>query len=141
MFTYGFAYGLTEAAWHGDVTGRRPLLRHKRALIMTSTLFDEAAYDATTGGALDHDLTTGSGEAGLYVGDSQPAKVFVAGNKSWNNQWGLLYRHTRGSDIRYNDFHDNCLGVLMLAGPAPVGDVRFAKHRPAQQQVLPGQPG
>jgi len=46
VFTYGFAYGLTEAAWHGDVTGRRPLLHHKRALIMTSTLFDEAAYAA-----------------------------------------------------------------------------------------------
>jgi NAD(P)H dehydrogenase (quinone) len=46
VFTYGFAYGLTEAAWHGDVNGRQPLLHHKRALIMTSTLFDEAAYDA-----------------------------------------------------------------------------------------------
>jgi hypothetical protein len=86
-----------------------------------------ARFD-TTGGALVTNLTTGSGEAGLYVGDSQPAKVFVAGNKSWNNQWGLLYRHTRGADIRYNDFHDNCLGVLMLAGPAPVGDVRFANN-------------
>jgi NAD(P)H dehydrogenase (quinone) len=45
VFTYGFAYGLTEAAWNGDVNGRLPLLRHQRALIMTSTLFDEAAYD------------------------------------------------------------------------------------------------
>jgi NAD(P)H dehydrogenase (quinone) len=53
VFTYGFAYGLTEAAWHGDVTGRRPLLHHKRALIMTSTLFDEAAYDAGIRDAMD----------------------------------------------------------------------------------------
>jgi NAD(P)H dehydrogenase (quinone) len=46
VFTYGFAFGLTEAGWHGDVNGRIPLLHHTRALIMTSTLFDEAAYDA-----------------------------------------------------------------------------------------------
>jgi NAD(P)H dehydrogenase (quinone) len=53
VFTYGFAYGLTEAAWHGDVTGRRPLLHHKRALIMTSTLFDESAYAAGIRDAMD----------------------------------------------------------------------------------------
>ena len=53
VFTYGFAYGLTEAAWHGDVKGRLPLLRHKRALIMTSTLFDKAAYDAGVREAMD----------------------------------------------------------------------------------------
>ena len=53
VFTYGFAYGLTEAAWHGDVSGRLPLLHHKRALIMTPTLFDEAAYDAGIREAMD----------------------------------------------------------------------------------------
>ncbi|MGZ6605427.1 MAG: NAD(P)H-dependent oxidoreductase [Solirubrobacteraceae bacterium] len=53
VFTYGFAYGLTEAAWRGDVNGRLPLLHHKRALIMTSTLFDEAAYDAAIRDAMD----------------------------------------------------------------------------------------
>ena len=53
VFTYGFAYGLTEAAWRGDVNGRLPLLHHKRALIMTSTLFDEAAYDAGIRDAMD----------------------------------------------------------------------------------------
>lgn len=86
-----------------------------------------ARFD-TTGGSLVTNLTTGSGEAGLYVGDSQPANVFVAGNKSWNNQWGLLYRHTQGAAIEYNDFHDNCLGVLMIAAPGPVGDARFANN-------------
>lgn len=53
MFTYGFAYGLNEAAWHGDVKGRQPLLHHQRALIMTSTLFDKAAYDAGVRDAMD----------------------------------------------------------------------------------------
>ena len=53
VFTYGFAFGLTEAAWNGDVGGRQPLLHHRRALIMISTLFDEAAYDDGIRDAMD----------------------------------------------------------------------------------------
>ena len=45
VWTYDFAYGLTSAGWHGDVNGRVPLLHHKRALLMTSTIFDEKSYD------------------------------------------------------------------------------------------------
>lgn len=45
VFTYDFAFGLTSAGWHGDVNGRIPLLHHKRALIMTSTIFDKNSYD------------------------------------------------------------------------------------------------
>lgn len=46
VWCYDFAFGLTPEGWHGDVNGRIPLLHHKRALIMTSTIFDETAYDA-----------------------------------------------------------------------------------------------
>ena len=46
VWTYDFAFGLTSAGWHGDVDGRVPLLKHERALIMTSTIFDKNAYDA-----------------------------------------------------------------------------------------------
>lgn len=46
VWTLDFAFGLTSAGWHGDVNGRIPLLHHKRALIMTSTIFDEKSYDA-----------------------------------------------------------------------------------------------
>ena len=45
VFTLDFAFGLTSAGWHGDINGRIPLLQHRRALIMTSTIFDENAYD------------------------------------------------------------------------------------------------
>ena len=45
VWTLDFAFGLTSAGWHGDVNGRIPLLHHKRALIMTSTIFDKRAYD------------------------------------------------------------------------------------------------
>src|SRR5205823_14655273 len=46
VWTLDFAFGLTSAGLHGDVDGRIPLLHHKRALIMTSTIFDKNAYDA-----------------------------------------------------------------------------------------------
>ena len=45
VFTLDFAFGLTSEGWRGDINGRIPLLRHERALIMTSTIFDESAYD------------------------------------------------------------------------------------------------
>ena len=45
VFTLDFAFGLTSEGWHGDINGRIPLLHHRRALIMTSTIFDENAYD------------------------------------------------------------------------------------------------
>ena len=45
VWTLDFAFGLTSAGWHGDINGRIPLLHHRRALIMTSTIFDKNAYD------------------------------------------------------------------------------------------------
>jgi NAD(P)H dehydrogenase (quinone) len=47
VFTLGFAYELSAAGWSGDVNGRIPLLTHKRALVMTSTIFDEESYRTT----------------------------------------------------------------------------------------------
>jgi NAD(P)H dehydrogenase (quinone) len=45
VFTLDFAFGLTSEGWRGDINGRIPLLRHRRALIMSSTIFNEQAYD------------------------------------------------------------------------------------------------
>jgi len=46
VFTLGFAFGLTPEGWRGDIGGRVPLLRHEKALIIQSTIFDERAYRA-----------------------------------------------------------------------------------------------
>lgn len=46
VWTPGFAYDLTEAAWRGDIDGRRPKLTHRKALILQTTIFDRRAYDA-----------------------------------------------------------------------------------------------
>lgn len=44
VFSYGFAYSLTPEGWKGDLSGRIPLLKHKKALIMGGTFFDEHHY-------------------------------------------------------------------------------------------------
>ena len=46
VFTVRFAFSLSSPGWHGDVSGRIPLLRHKKALIISTTIFNREAYDA-----------------------------------------------------------------------------------------------
>ncbi len=46
VFTLKFAFSLSSAGWHGDIAGRIPLLRHEKALIISTTIFNKAAYDA-----------------------------------------------------------------------------------------------
>jgi NAD(P)H dehydrogenase (quinone) len=49
VFTYGFAYSLTADGWQGEIKGRVPLFRHEKALIISTTLFNEKAYQAGLG--------------------------------------------------------------------------------------------
>lgn len=46
VFTYGFAYHMDEKGWNGDLSGRVPLLKHEKALVISTTLFCEADYQA-----------------------------------------------------------------------------------------------
>ncbi len=46
VFTLGFAFGLKPEGWKGDLAGRIPLLKHKKALIINTTLFNEQAYQS-----------------------------------------------------------------------------------------------
>lgn len=52
VFSLGFAFALKPEAWRGDVRGRMPLLRHKKALILSTTIFDERSYQAELGAAM-----------------------------------------------------------------------------------------
>jgi NAD(P)H dehydrogenase (quinone) len=45
VFSLGFAFGFTPEAWRGDISGRLPLFRHKKALIISTTIFDEKSYE------------------------------------------------------------------------------------------------
>lgn len=52
VFTYGFAYSLTPEGWKGDLKGRVPLFKHEKALLISTTLFDEVSYQAGIGEAM-----------------------------------------------------------------------------------------
>jgi NAD(P)H dehydrogenase (quinone) len=52
VFTLGFAFALKPEAWRGDISGRMPLLRHQKALIINTTIWDEQAYAAGLGAAM-----------------------------------------------------------------------------------------
>jgi NAD(P)H dehydrogenase (quinone) len=52
VFTLGFAFSLTSEGWHGDIRGRLPLLKHDKALIISTTIFKETAYEAGLGEAM-----------------------------------------------------------------------------------------
>jgi NAD(P)H dehydrogenase (quinone) len=47
VWTLGFAFELSSEGWAGDVRGRIPLLNHKKALIINTTIFDEQSYRET----------------------------------------------------------------------------------------------
>lgn len=51
-FTYGFAFSLMPDGWHGEIAGRVPLFKHEKALIISTTLFNEQAYHAGLGEAM-----------------------------------------------------------------------------------------
>jgi NAD(P)H dehydrogenase (quinone) len=51
VFTLGFAFGLSPEGWRGDLDGRLPLLHHRKALILSTTIFDERSYAASGIGA------------------------------------------------------------------------------------------
>ena len=55
VFTYGFVYTMTREGWlQGDLSGRQPLLHHRKALIMTPTFFRESDYrDSGCGEAIE----------------------------------------------------------------------------------------
>jgi NAD(P)H dehydrogenase (quinone) len=46
VFTYGNAYALTAEGWRGNISGRVGLLRHEKALVISTTLFSEEDYKA-----------------------------------------------------------------------------------------------
>ena len=52
VWTLGFAFSLRPEGWKGEIGGRVPLLKHEKALIINTTLFNEEAYQAGLGDAM-----------------------------------------------------------------------------------------
>jgi len=63
----------------------------------------------------------GSEEANFYIGDTTDASATVWKNQSYDALFGFFLRNSSKGVLVSNDSHDNCLGVLLLAGaPGPV---------------------
>lgn len=70
---------------------------------------------------MSHNATSGSDEAGLYVGDAPDARSVVRDNRSWNNALGILVRHTHQVRLIDNTVRRNCLGIYLLDDTQPGG--------------------
>jgi hypothetical protein len=106
----------------------------RNAKFMTNRAINNGEYGiaaySTTGTHMIANQTSGSDDAGLYVGDSPHADATVAANETYDNFLGILVRNARHGKIVGNQVHNNCLGMMFLAdepGPAGVFDVRGNK--------------
>lgn len=76
----------------------------------------------STGTRITSNVTRGSEDAGIYVGDSPDANAKISGNETYDNFLGILIRNALRGSVYANEVHDNCLGVLFLAdAPGPAG--------------------
>ncbi len=73
VFAYGEAYALNDDGWRGEVRGRIPLLRHEKALVISTTHFGEADYRR----ALEKPMSTVIDDWGLkYPGIKRVEHVY-----------------------------------------------------------------
>jgi NAD(P)H dehydrogenase (quinone) len=84
IFSYGLAYSLTEAGWQGEVEGRIPLLKLKKALIINTHFFKEEAYKRI---GLEEAMRLTIDEWGLkYPGIPKVEHVYFYGIYGVNNE-------------------------------------------------------
>jgi nitrous oxidase accessory protein NosD len=106
----------------------------RNAKFMTNRAIRNGEYGiaafSSPGTQMIANLTRGSDDAGLYVGDSPHADATVVGNETYDNFLGILVRNARHGKIAGNQVHNNCVGMFFLAdapGPAGVFDVHGNK--------------
>jgi len=76
----------------------------------------------STGTQVIANRVSGSGEAGLYIGDSPQANATLVGNDTSANLFGVFVRDAEHVSISGNRIHDNCVGIFVLAdAPGPAG--------------------
>jgi nitrous oxidase accessory protein NosD len=102
----------------------------RNARFVANGAFNNGEYGITafssTGTKIIANRTSGSDDAGIYVGDTPHADATVVANETYGNFLGILVRNARHGKIAANQVHNNCLGMLFLAdepGPAGVFDV------------------
>ncbi len=83
----------------------------------------------STGGTMKHNKTTGSAEAGLYLGDSPNARASIVGNLSWNNGlFGIFVRDSSHGSVVGNRTFGNCVGIIVLSTTSQPSTDWIVKH-------------
>ena len=99
--------------------------------------YGAAAFEST-GIVFTHNTELGNGgEAGLYVGDTDNAKAYVAHNllKGW--AFGMFMRDSRHGLVTHNVMRANCIGALVL-DTGPNGTTPEGVNRPGGAWALVG---
>jgi parallel beta-helix repeat protein len=91
--------------------------RHNRFMHNGSYgLFSNTSTNVTVA----NNYASGSGEAGIYIGDSPNSGARVFSNEVVNNLQGFLFRDSENGAAWDNNAHGNCAGALLLDTASPV---------------------
>jgi parallel beta-helix repeat protein len=86
---------------------------HNGAYGITAFVSTHTRFEANT--------SDGSGDAGIYMGDSPNGDFIIRDNTVTNALWGVLVRDSSRGVVAGNTLHDNCAGLVFLNTGAPVG--------------------
>jgi hypothetical protein len=80
---------------------------------------------------IDDNRASGSGEAGIYVGDSPDADTHVEDNVATDNGLGFFVRDSSEVDAERNESFGNCVGMLVLdtGETGPADDMELEHNR------------
>lgn len=99
VFNYGFAYALKPEGWQGEIKGRVPLLPHKKALIISPTLFKEDEYQKA---GLERAMKTIIDDWGLrYPGIKKVEHVYFYHVNDSNSQDYLQQAYRLGKEFSH----------------------------------------
>jgi hypothetical protein len=101
----------------------------------------------STHGVFEYNTTYGSGDAGLYVGNSPNADFTIRYNTAFGDLWGILVRDASMGSVTDNLLHDSCSGLVFLNSGTTTGVHNWrASHNvvahndklcPAEEEELP----
>ena len=129
----GFVFGMAAVAAH--------LTSFEGNAAVDNEEYGIAAFDSNSITMADN-VVSGSGEAGLYVGDSAHANLTMTGNETFGNRYGIFLRDSQNGDVTGNLIHDNCVGILNIdfPGSANAGHYRIAENEIHDNSALcPGE--
>ena len=117
----GFVFGMVAVAAH--------LTSFEGNAAVDNDEYGIAAFESNST-TMANNVVSGSGEAGLYVGDSAHAGLTMTGNETFGNRFGIFLRDSQNGDVVGNLIHDNCVGILNidLPGSAGAGHYRIAEN-------------